>query len=77
MSGFVYSKNTVHNPCYDEKSGKDCERRRAGCRSSCKAWKEYEKAHAAEREERLKAAQAETVMYRYNRTKSRKLRDKK
>lgn len=77
MGGFKYSHNSVRNPCYDEKSGRDCDRRKAGCRSTCKAWKEYEKAHNAERDERIKAANKSTVMYDYIRDKQRKLRDKK
>lgn len=30
------------NPCYDKKTNTHCQKRCAGCGTTCKAWKEYE-----------------------------------
>lgn len=45
------------NPCYND--GRDCPRRRVGCRANCEDWKKWLVIHETENKQRRKAKRNE------------------
>lgn len=41
------------NPCFND--GKDCEKRRVGCKAGCEEWHKWLAIHEAEKEQEFKA----------------------
>lgn len=75
--GFKFSSLKTCSPCFDEKTGRGCEKRRAGCRSDFPEWAAYELEREKEREEKLKKSKGESSYVGYMADKSRKMRGKK
>ena len=64
----------IKAPCYDPKTDTLCTSRRVGCRSECKAWKEYEAKKQKEYAHRQKERQLESDLQGYVNTRSKRIR---
>ena len=54
-------------PCYDKRTGKDCEHRQLGCRKTCALWQEYEAGKRAEYKARDEEILAKNIEFGYKR----------
>lgn len=63
----------VHPPCYDTSKQTDCKLRAINCRSTCPAWKRYEKAKAIEYAEREKKRNEYASQIEYERRVSQRI----
>lgn len=73
-NGIKLNYGKIINPCYNEKTGTDCERRAVGCREKCNLYKIYKTLKAVEAKNKSKEITANNVIFEEIKGKSRRLK---
>lgn len=67
----------IKNPCYDAKTDTDCPLRAVGCREKCNRYKIYKTLKAVEEKQKIKQAEAISMMFEYEGKKTKRLNEKR